>query len=129
MRLVAGVIIGLIAGIASGVAGVGGGVIMVPAMTAFLGVPQHLAQGTSLVAILFTSVSATVVNLRNGRVDLKMAAVIGVTGAVAAQAGSRLALATDQGVLQRVFGVLVLYSALRMLWNVWKERRATTSEG
>jgi uncharacterized membrane protein YfcA len=127
MRLVAGVIIGLIAGIASGVAGVGGGVIMVPAMTAFLAVPQHLAQGTSLVAILFTSVSATVVNLRNGRVNLKMAAVIGVTGAVAAQVGSRLALATDQGVLQRVFGILVLYSALRMLWNVWKERGATTS--
>jgi uncharacterized membrane protein YfcA len=81
------------------------------------------------VAILFTSVSATVVNLRNGRVDLSMAAVIGVSGAVAAQVGSRLALATDQGVLQRVFGVVVLYSALRMLWNVWRERKATSSDG
>jgi uncharacterized membrane protein YfcA len=129
MRILVGLVIGLIAGVASGVAGVGGGVIMVPAMTAFLAVPQHLAQGTSLVAILFTSVSATVVNLRNGRVDLRMAAVIGVTGAVAAQLGSRLALATDQESLQRVFGILVLYSALRMLWNVWKERQASTREG
>jgi uncharacterized protein len=127
MRLVAGVLIGLIAGIASGVAGVGGGVIMVPAMTAFLAVPQHLAQGTSLVAILFTSVSATTVNLRNGRVDLKLAAVIGLTGAASAQLGTWLALATDQDVLQRIFGVVVLYSALKMLWNVWKERSTPTS--
>lgn len=122
MRLLAGLVIGLIAGVASGVAGVGGGVIMVPAMTAFLAVPQHVAQGTSLVAILFTSVSATAVNLRNGWVDLRMAAVIGITGAVAAQLGSLLALATDQVVLQRLFGVLVLYSAIRMLWNVWRSR-------
>lgn len=127
MRLVAGVLIGLIAGIASGVAGVGGGVIMVPAMTAFLAVPQHLAQGTSLVAILFTSISATTVNLRNNRVDLKLAAVIGLTGAASAQLGTWLALATNQEVLQRIFGVVVLYSALKMLWNVWKERSEPTA--
>src|SRR5690606_12524991 len=62
---VIGIGIGLDAGIASGVAGIGGGVIMVPAMVFLLGVSQHTAEGTSLVAILFAALAGTRVNLRN----------------------------------------------------------------
>ena len=50
-------VIGLTAGVASGVAGIGGGVIMVPGMVFILSMDQHIAQGTSLLAIIFTTIS------------------------------------------------------------------------
>lgn len=123
MTTVLGFFVGLFAGVASGVAGVGGGVIMIPAMTSLLAIPQHVAQGTSLLAILFTSTSGTIVNVRNRRVKLRQAAIIGISGVVAAQLGSRLALATDQATLQRIFGVVVLFSGGRMLWNLRRARQ------
>lgn len=107
--------IGLFAGVASGVAGVGGGVLMVPGMVFLLGLPQPLAQGTSLLAILFTSVSGTVVNVRNGHSRIALAAVVGLGGLASAQVGKSIALSLDPDMLQRLFGVLVLVSGTRML--------------
>lgn len=127
MTELAGALIGLLAGIASGVAGVGGGVVMVPAMTEFLDLPQQMAQGTSLLAIIFTSVAGTTVNVRNKRVDLKSAVVIGLAGIVAVQLGSRLALRLDQNLMRRLFGVFVLVSALRMFYRLSRSRRGTNS--
>lgn len=131
MNVVAGVLIGLFAGVASGMAGVGGGVVMIPAMTELMGLGQRVAQGTSLLAILFTSLSGTVVNLRNRRVCLADAAVIGVAGVVAAQAGLQMALRLDQEVLRRLFGALVLVTGGRMLWQVWRgrERKPVGGDG
>ncbi|MFO7549488.1 MAG: sulfite exporter TauE/SafE family protein [Acidimicrobiia bacterium] len=119
------VVIGLVAGVASGLAGVGGGVVMVPAMTELLGMEQAVAQGTSLLAILFTSVSGTVANVRNRRVHLPTALLIGVSGAAAAWLGARAALALDPALLRRLFGLLVLFSGGRMLWQEWWSRRST----
>lgn len=116
--------VGLLAGIASGVAGIGGGVVMVPAMVFLLGLSQTTAQGTSLLAILFTSVAGTVVNFRNGYVDLRQAALIGVGGMAAAQVGKTAALSIDPDLLQRLFGILVLYAGLRMAWRVWRGRQS-----
>jgi uncharacterized protein len=118
-----GFVIGVVAGVASGVAGVGGGVIMIPAMTSLLAVPQHVAQGTSLMAILFTAASGTYINVRNRHVRLRQAAVIGITGVITAQIGAQLALGTDQELLQRIFGVVVVYSGLHMLFNIHRKRR------
>ena len=107
--------IGLFAGVASGIAGVGGGVLMVPGMVFLLGLPQPLAQGTSLLAILFTSVSGSVVNVRNGHSRLAIATVVGLGGLASAQVGKSIALAIDPDLLQRLFGLLVLFSGTRML--------------
>ena len=116
-------LIGLAAGIASGLAGVGGGVVMVPAQTELLGIGQAVAQGTSLMAILFTSVSGTVANVRNKRIHLPTALAIGASGAAAAWLGARFALSLDQDLLRRLFGAFVLVSGLRMLWQQWRSRR------
>jgi hypothetical protein len=129
VNVVAGVLVGLFAGVASGLAGVGGGVVMIPAMTELMGLGQRVAQGTSLLAILFTSLSGTVVNLRNRRVSPADAAVIGVAGVVAAQAGLQMALRLDQEVLRRLFGALVLVTGGRMLWQVWRGREKGTVGG
>lgn len=119
-----GAAIGLVAGVASGVAGIGGGVIMVPAMVFLLGLAQHAAEGTSLFAILFTAVAGTRVNLKNGRVDLKEAAVIGLAGVLFAQLGASLALAMSGRLLSQVFGVFVTLSGIRMVWSVYRARGA-----
>ncbi|MDH3518497.1 MAG: sulfite exporter TauE/SafE family protein [Acidimicrobiia bacterium] len=124
MNALIGGMIGLFAGVMAGIAGVGGGVVMVPAMTEILGLEQQIAQGTSLLAILFTSVSGTWVNVRNRRGDLKAALVIGLAGLVAAQFGSQLALATDQALLRRLFGLLVLVSGVRMIVRWARDRRS-----
>jgi uncharacterized membrane protein YfcA len=112
---VLGVLIGLFAGVASGLAGIGGGVIMVPAMVFMLDFPQHLAQGTSLLAIVFTSIAGTVVNRRNAHVDVRNALLIGGIGAAAAFGAARLANQVDAELLRRLFGGLILFSGVRML--------------
>ena len=129
MNALIGGMIGLFAGVMAGIAGVGGGVVMVPAMTEILGLEQQIAQGTSLLAILFTSVSGTWVNVRNRRGDLKAAMVIGLAGMVAAQLGSQMALATDQALLRRLFGLLVLVSGVRMIVRWGRDRRSAHHPG
>ncbi|MFP3913260.1 MAG: sulfite exporter TauE/SafE family protein [Actinomycetota bacterium] len=122
-----GVGIGLVAGIASGVAGIGGGVIMVPAMVFLLGLPQHAAEGTSLLAILFTALAGTRVNLRHDRVELREAVIIGAAGVLFAQAGASLALAMSGRLLSQVFGVFVALVGIRMVVSVYRtQRRART---
>lgn len=118
-----GVGIGLVAGVASGVAGIGGGVIMVPAMVFLLGLAQHAAEGTSLVAILFTAVAGTRVNLKNDRVDLRQATIIGLAGILFAQVGAAIALAMSGLLLSQVFGVFVTLVGIRMVVSVYRARR------
>ena len=115
--------IGLVAGVASGVAGIGGGVIMVPAMVFLLGMNQHIAEGTSLMAILFTAVAGTRVNLLNRRVDLRQATIIGVGGVISALVGVQFALGMSSETLTRVFGVFVALVGLRMIVKLLLDRR------
>ncbi len=69
--------IGLVAGFFAGLAGIGGGVLIVPSTVLLLGLSQYQAQGTSLVAIIFTAISGTIVHLKNKRVRLKDGLVVG----------------------------------------------------
>lgn len=121
-EFIGAVAIGLTAGIASGVAGIGGGVIMVPGMVFLLAMPQHLAQGTSLFAIVFNAISGTKVNLSNSRVDLRSALIIGGVGAVTAFLSARLANQIDGEVLRRLFGLLLVVSGTRMALRSWRDR-------
>lgn len=114
------VLIGLTAGIASGVAGIGGGVVMVPGMVFLLSMEQHVAQGTSLFAIVFTAISGTRVNLNNNRVELRSAVIIGAVGAATSFAAARLANQLDGDLLRRLFGALLLFSGTRMAFNIWR---------
>jgi uncharacterized membrane protein YfcA len=119
---VGALIIGLTAGIASGVAGIGGGVVMVPGLVFLLSMDQHIAQGTSLFAIVFTAISGTRVNVNNSRVELRSAIIIGAIGAATAFGAALLANQIDGGLLRRLFGVLILFSGSRMALNSWRAR-------
>jgi uncharacterized membrane protein YfcA len=117
-RIVVALGIGALAGFFAGMSGVGGGVIIVPAAVFFLGLGQYAAQGTSLVAIIFTALSATVVNLRNRRVRLVDGLVVGIGGVAGSLLGSRLALGTEEETLTLAFGLLVIVVAVQSLFKV-----------
>lgn len=118
------VTIGLVAGFFAGLAGIGGGVVIVPSTVLLLGLDQHEAQGTSLLAIVFTATAGTLVNLRNRRVRLGDGLVVGAGGVVGSFAGSRLALEIDGRTLSLVFGFLVVFVALRSLYRTLRPASA-----
>ncbi|WP_339609648.1 sulfite exporter TauE/SafE family protein [uncultured Planktosalinus sp.] len=113
------IIIGLLAGIFSGLMGVGGGIVMIPLMIFALGFTQHEAQGTSLAVL---AVPVTLIAAYNyyqaGHVNWKYAAVIAVTFVVGAYFGSKLAISIDQVLLKKIFAILLIVVALRLLF--WK---------
>ena len=94
---------------------VGGGTLIVPFLVLVAGLTQHEAQATSLLAILPTSIVATVVLQRRGVGDLRLSLVIGCLGIVGALAGSALALALPADVLQILFAVFLGLIGLRMV--------------
>lgn len=114
--------IGLVSGFAAGVAGVGGGVVIVPALVFLLGITQHTAEGTSLMVIIFTAIAATRVNLAANRVDLREGLVMGAAGVVSSVVGASLALQLEAPVLTQVFGVFSLLVAARMAWSIRPQR-------
>jgi len=128
VQAVVGLAVGIISGVVAGLAGVGGGVIIVPALVLFLGLGQHVAQGTSLLAIVATAVSASAINLRNQRLVPFQGLVIGAGGAIGVLLGARLALGADAAVLTKAFGALVLVEASRILWRVWSRRTSLTGD-
>ncbi|MFQ5524204.1 MAG: sulfite exporter TauE/SafE family protein [Acidimicrobiia bacterium] len=116
--------IGLVAGFFAGLAGIGGGVVIVPSAVLLLGLTQHQAQGTSLLAIVFTSISGTVVNRRNERVQLGDGLLAGLGGVVGSLIGSRTALGIEGRTLSVGFGVLLLFVAVRSLYRTLRVRTA-----
>ncbi|HEX6946944.1 MAG TPA: sulfite exporter TauE/SafE family protein [Acidimicrobiia bacterium] len=123
LRAILAFAIGAIAGLASGLAGIGGGVVMVPAMVFLLGMTQHSAEGTSLLAICFTALAGTRVNLKHNRVRLADAGMVALAGLIASPLGATLALRLSGADLSRAFGVFVLVIGARMLYATLRERR------
>ncbi len=117
-------LIGVVAGVASGLAGIGGGVIMVPAMVYLLGLGQHSAEGTSLIAILFTAAAATKVNAGNSYVEWKVVWLLGAGGVVMAPLAALAAQRIPADTLARIFGLWVLLTAIRTIWKARSDKNS-----
>ena len=118
--------IGLGAGIMSGLIGIGGGIIMVPALVIFLQYNQHQAQGTSLavltlpVVILASFYYYNQCKAQGNPIDLRVVALLAVGFLAGAYAGGRWALSLSQAQLKQIFAVVLIYTAIRMLsWDQW----------
>lgn len=113
------VLIGFSAGILSGLVGVGGGIIVVPALVFFLGFTQQEAQGTSLGLLLLPVGILAVMNYYNkGYIDVKVVAVMSAAFVLGGWFGSKLALMLSQEVLRKIFAIVLFYTAFRMLhWD------------
>lgn len=107
--------IGLTAGFLAGLLGIGGGVVLVPAMVLVLSFDQHTAQGTSLAVIIPAAILGSWTHHRGGRLVLRDAAALAAGGIAGALIGSLTALTLDEVVLRRLFALLLILIALRML--------------
>jgi len=105
---------GLFAGFLSGTIGIGGGLAFVPIMTIGFRMPQQLAQGTSLAAIIPTALVGGITHLRQGNVRRDAAIWMGAGGVVGALIGALVAVDLPTSFLARLFGVFLLFSAYRI---------------
>jgi uncharacterized membrane protein YfcA len=111
------VLIGIAAGILSGFIGLGGGIIIVPALIYFMGFSQLQAQGTSLAIMLPPIGIMAVMNYyKSGNVNLVYALIIALTFIIGGYFGSKIALRISPTKVKFAFGLIMFYSACRMLW-------------
>ncbi|MCB9183083.1 MAG: sulfite exporter TauE/SafE family protein [Flavobacteriales bacterium] len=112
------IVVGLLAGILSGFVGVGGGIIMVPALIWLLGYNQHQAQGTSLAVLMLPVVALAVRNYwKAGLLDWRVVAVIAGAFVAGGYFGSKGALALPAETVKRVFGVVMLFAAIKLIFG------------
>lgn len=128
VEITVGLVIGLIAvglatGVLSGLLGVGGGVIVVPAMILLFGYSDLLARGTSLLMMLPTAVSGTIGNVKRRNVDLRAGALIGVSACVTVALGTFTASAIPPQVANLLFVAFLVFLILKTLQEVLKNRR------
>lgn len=111
--------IGLAAGILSGMVGVGGGLIVVPALVFFMGFTQHQAQGTSLGLLLLPVGILAVINYYNkGNIDIKVVLIMSIAFVLGGWVGSKIALSISQEALKKIFAIFLFYVAFRFLhWD------------
>jgi uncharacterized membrane protein YfcA len=110
------VLLGIAAGVLAGMFGVGGGILFVPTLT-WLGLTQLHAEATSLLAIIPTVAVGVWRQHRYGNVQWRPAATIGIASVGAAVAGAQVALALPEHVLRKLFGVLLIVTALQIAWR------------
>ena len=112
------IFVGLAAGLLGALCGVGGGIIMVPAFVALLGLEHKQAVATSMAVIIITAIAATLNNARaNNLIDWRIVAAVGAASAVAAWFGSDLMRSLGNQTLTRIYGLLLVDFGARMLWK------------
>ena len=118
------ILIGLAAGVLSGLVGVGGGIILVPALVYFLGYSQHQAQGTSLGVLMFpVTILAFIAYYRDSLItgspiEIKVILIIAAGFVIGGLLGGALAVRIDQAILRKIFAIILFYTGIKMLgWD------------
>lgn len=112
------ILLGTIAGFLRGLIGIGGGVIIVPALVFLFGFSQHEAQGTTL-ALLVPPIGllAAWTYYQQGYVDVKIAISICFGFVIGSLLGAKLAISIPNVILEKIFGGVMLMIALKMIWG------------
>lgn len=110
--------IGLLAGILSGMIGVGGGIIVVPALVYLLGLTQHSAQGTSLALMLPPiGILAAMNYYKAGALNVKYAVIIAIAFVIGGYLGSKLSLTyISEEMMKKIFGIIMLGVSIKMVF-------------
>ena len=110
-------LVGLAAGMLSGLVGVGGGIIIVPCLVYFLAFSQKMAQGTSLgILLLPIGILGAFQFYKQGYIDVKVVGIISVAFIFGSYFGSKIALSLSQENVKKIFAVLMLLVAVKMLF-------------
>ena len=108
--------IGIFAGMMSGFIGVGGGIIIVPALVYFMGLTQHQAQGTSLLLMLPPIGILAVINYaKAGNINWWYGGIIALAFIIGGYFGSKISLKLHPGVVKLVFGIIMIYVSFKMI--------------
>jgi uncharacterized membrane protein YfcA len=117
-QLIVLILLGLLSGLLSGVFGIGGAIIVIPALIFIVGLSQHEAQGTSLAFMLPpVGILATWNYWKAGYVNWKIALVLSVTFVIGAYLGSHFSLHINDRILRRLFGVLMILVAVKLIFS------------
>ena len=111
------ILVGLAAGFLSGLIGIGGGIIIVPALVLFLGFSQKLAQGTSLgILLLPVGILAVLQYYKQGYLNVNYVAIIATAFILGSFLGSKLALSMSDEKMKKIFALVLLLIAVKMLF-------------
>jgi uncharacterized protein len=117
-RLIAFLVLGICSGFFGGIVGIGGGILIVPVLVMAFGFEQHLAQGTSIAALLPpVGLLAVYVYHRNGNVHVPAALMIAMGFFFGALGGAKVAALVHGPTLQKVFGVLLVVVGMRFVFK------------
>lgn len=114
------VLIGMFSGIFSGV-GMGGGTVLIFLLTSLTGMEQHIAQATNLIYFVPTAISAIIVNYREKNIDVKLASIISIFGAIGAVIGAKISVNIDVIKLKKLFGIFLAIIAIHEIYTLFKE--------
>ena len=118
MQIAGLLLIGVLAGVFAGMFGIGGGLIIVPALAVLYGMKQHAAVGTSLGALLLpVGALSAWVYWKNGNVNVKYSVLLAAGLLVGAFVGAKLVEPVSDVTLRRMFGAFLLIVSVRMLWG------------
>ncbi len=124
MTIALAIAIGAAAGVLAGLFGVGGGILFVPALL-MLGLDQHQAEATSLLAIVPVVLVGSWRQSRYGNIRWRPVWKLGLGSLAGVVAGGLLAERLAPSSLQRLFGVLMILIALELGWRAWRGDRTT----
>ena len=111
------ILVGIAAGILGGLVGVGGGIIIVPALVYFIGFSQKTAQGTSLGLIMLpVGILGVLQYYKQGHVDFRVVGILALGFLAGSYFGSKIALSLPQATVKKVFALLMILIAIKMLF-------------
>lgn len=109
--------VGFLAGFLSSLVGIGGGVVVVPALVLIFGITQKTAQGTTLAMLSFPVALIAAYNYyKAGAVDWKIAGILAVTFIIGGFLGSKIVVGLDMSVVKKIFAVVMLIIAFKYLF-------------
>jgi uncharacterized membrane protein YfcA len=110
------IIIGIFAGMLSGFVGVGGGVVIVPALVFFLGLTQHQAQGTSLfILVLPVGILAVMNYAKSSNINWNYGTIIAITFIIGGYFGSKISLKLSPSYVKLVFGLIMAFVSIKLI--------------
>lgn len=123
------ILVGIAAGVLGGLVGVGGGIIIVPALVYLLGFSQKTAQGTSLGLIMLpVGILGVLQYYKQGHVDMKVVALLAIGFLIGSYFGSKVALRLPQDTVKKIFAILMIIIAVKMLFiDKPKEEKGTAA--
>ncbi|MCK9582101.1 MAG: sulfite exporter TauE/SafE family protein [Endomicrobiales bacterium] len=112
------VVLGLVAGCLSGFIGIGGGVLLIPVLVYFFKMSQHMAQGTTLAAMVAPiGILAAITYYNKEYVNIPVAVLICIGFVIGGLVGAKFAVLSDGAILKKVFGIVMLVVAFQMIFS------------